>query len=223
MCRPCYAMWSVVAFPLLVISVCSISVGAPIVDVPPEEQEVVTIPPQDRNKFTPIDPEELAKRYPAGKKWKSQTISRVEGTGSSSSWGLQGEVHFAIANRYATKVEILDNQVFGSTRSIRMRVEILDAGGTKVVSRQKLRWVGLDASDPIMQFVLGRLTELSQVVSPEVRVLIRVLEDWEKLDPQFEKTLTEVARRLGLPIETVKPIEMEWVRAEFVRRLCVRG
>jgi hypothetical protein len=177
----------------------------------PVGAQVVEIPESERKPFAPIDAAELATRYPEGKKWRSISVLNAQGTGSSKNWGIEGTVHLAIVNRYFTQVTILENMVYGEDLTlIKMRVDIIEASGSKIISRQKLRLIGPEASDPIFAFVL-KMGEAELVkISPIYLVLKKISGKVNELDPGLERILTGISRRIGLINDLSTDPELTW-------------
>ncbi|TWU37477.1 hypothetical protein Q31b_42650 [Novipirellula aureliae] len=178
----------------------------------PLSAQTVEIPKEQQKRFTPVDSTELLMRYPKGKTWQALSVLRVNGTGRSSNWGIEGEAYFVQANRYLTQVKILDNVQFGQTATIKMRVDVIDAGTSKVVSKQRMRITGFDVGDPVLKYALNKADQAAMIGSPAYRMATILLKKGEQIDPQYERTLTAVARGIGISVDQLINIkETEWV------------
>ncbi|QDS93885.1 hypothetical protein FF011L_26610 [Roseimaritima multifibrata] len=162
---------------------------------------VVAETPASKPKFAPVKSSELLERYPTGKKWQSLAVARVDGSAEKSDWGLQGTVNFLQTNRYQTLVTVVQHDQSGETHDIKLRIDVIDAGSTKIITDRKLRLVGFDASDPLFKLAIENGIKLGTSVSPPARVAQMVLQKWEEIDPGYQKTLSRVASAVGLRIE----------------------
>jgi len=172
----------------------------------------IEIPKGDLKPFPPVDQAELLARYPKGKTWQSMSVLRVSGTASSETWGIKGDVQFMQSNRYHTQFKILDNRKFGESRIIKLRCDIIDASSSKVKTKSKLQMTGFNSSDPIFNLAKGRGLDAMILAMPELIVVVTVLKKWEQVDPNYQRTLTAVADKLGINADQLtKDKELEWI------------
>ena len=147
------------------------------------------------------DSADLLDRYPAGKTWRSMSIMRVDGMAENEDWGFRGTRQFVATNRYETQVSVLGHDQIGTTHKIRLRIDVIDAGTMKIVSDRRVSLVGLDASDPLFDLAIDMAVESVMKGHPAGVVASKLLEKWEQIDPNYQKTLTRIANGINLPLE----------------------
>ena len=187
----------------------------------PLAAQSVSVPKDQQQPFEPFKTSELAQRYPKGKTWQSLSVLRVNGHGSSENWGIKGESQFIQANRYQTEIEILDNNQFGQTSTIRLRCEVIEASSSKIVTKQTLRLADFKANDPVFEYALRKGLQTAELMSPSFKVAITLLRKWDEIDPDYQRTMTEAAKRLGLqPDQLGNAKDLEWMESPRVYSGC---
>ncbi len=154
-------------------------------------------------RFQPVDSRDLIARYPKGKRWRTMSQYRGTGTGTSRDWGLTGTVHLVLDNRYITEIEVLEQYNFDQLSRIKLRCHILQASGSKVFSKQRLRLDDFDSMDPMTRILIEQGVELSRDALPPLAILIRLGKIVGKVDPGYERLLSGMSRRLGMSPETL--------------------
>lgn len=178
----------------------------------PLAAQSVSISKDQQQPFEPFKPSELEQRYPKGKTWQSLSVLRVNGHGSSQRWGIKGESQFIQANLYQTEIKILENNQFGKTSTIRLRLDVIKASSSKVVTKQTLRLADFEAKDPLFDFAIHKGIQMAERLSPSFKIAITVLKKWEEIDPDFQLTMTEAAKRFGMPMDQMgRARDLEWM------------
>jgi len=181
----------------------------------------VSVPKDQQQPFEPFKTSELEQRYPKGKTWQSLSVLRVNGRGSSQNWGIKGESQFIQANRYQTEIKILDNNQFGQTSTIRLRCDVIEASSSKIVTKQTLRLADFKINDPLLDFAFIKVIEKVEKISPSFKVLITILRKMDQIDPGYQRTMTEAAKRIGLPMDQLsKGKDLEWMETPRVYAGC---
>jgi hypothetical protein len=166
--------------------------------IPASYAEPYEVPKPDQTAFRPIDSGELIDRYPKGKKWRSLSIFRGRGTGSSSKWGLKGETEFIITSRYSSQFEVLNQAPREELSEIEIKCEILEASTSKIFTKTRLRLSDFSTGDPLFDALIRQLAEKAKKIHPVVQLLISAGKILEGADPNLEKTLTFLAKSLGI-------------------------
>ncbi|HBJ36659.1 MAG TPA: hypothetical protein DDZ51_18260 [Planctomycetaceae bacterium] len=187
----------------------------------PLYSQSATLKKEQQKPFDPFDSQELLTRYPAGKTWQSLSVMRVNGRGSSTNWGLVGESQFIQANRYQTRITILDNQIFGKTSTIKLRCDVIDASSSKIITKESLRLADFDSSDPVFAYALKKGLATVEFISPGFKTVMAVLRKWEEIDPNYQRSLTEIARRFGLEPGQLNDVkDLQWMETPRVYSGC---
>lgn len=179
----------------------------------PLSAQTVSVPVDQEQKTEPLfQANELLRRYPKGKTWQALSVLRVNGRGSSQNWGITGESQFIQANQYQTEITILENNQFGQTSTIRLRCKIVHASSSKIVTKQTLRLADFSVDDPVLAFAIEKGIIIVDHMSPSFKVMVTVLKKWDEIDPNYQRTMTKTAKRLGIEagqLEQAK--DLEWM------------
>ena len=178
--------------------------------------------PRDPKRTPPvISTADIVKRYKVGDKWQSLSVFRINGKGSSTDWGIKGDVEFMQSNRYHTSVTVLEKQLFGETLTLTLQCDVLDASSSKVFSKKKLRLVGFDSNDVLFTYAFNEAVNAAGKIYPPLKFAITLVKKLEQLDPEYERSLTTVANRLGLePEQLISAKELEWFEEPRVYSGC---
>lgn len=191
------------------------SVGAQWIEVEPNRDKA----------FNPFEPGEIAERYPEEKAWQSLAVLQVRGSGRSVNWGLEGEVHFHRINRYQTRVKVEEHEAVGSLVTLVFKVDVLDASSSNIYTRRRMRLADFESTDPVFSYALTEGMGYLELLSPSLRLVRAVIAKGEQIDPRYERTLSEIARRLGISdVELIAAKgaagELEWVEEPRVYSGC---
>ena len=168
--------------------------------------------PRDPKRTPPvISTADIVKRYKVGDKWQSLSVFRINGKGSSTDWGIKGDVEFMQSNRYHTRLTVLESQEFGETLTLTLQCDVLDASSSKVFTKKKLRLVGFDSNDVLFTYAFNEAVNAAGKIYPPLNFVITLAQKLKVLDPEYERSLTTVANRLGLePEQLISAKELEW-------------
>lgn len=173
--------------------------------------ESYEVPTPQQQAFRPIDSNELIVRYPKGKKWRSVSIFRGHGTGSSLKWIFKGETHFIVTSRYSSEFEILKQVPRAELSEITVKFTILDANTTKVFSKKRLRLNDFSTGDPLFDELIQQLLDRIKKSHPLIEILIDGGKILEGEDPNLEKTLTFFGEALGISPDSLKDARDLWI------------
>lgn len=150
-----------------------------------------------------IDERELLRRYPKGKSWAATKILRLRGLAVNENWGIEGRVHVAYTNRYASRTTVLSNEVGDVT----FEIEVLEASQQRLVSEKKLRVADFSSTSPLLKIGLEQLLDVTRAALPPADVAYKLLITYGKVDPRYEKALTRLAEVSGFDVERLTQID----------------
>lgn len=160
-------------------------------------EEAVKIQGEPRKK---ISESQLIRRYPVGKSWAASKVLRVRGVSKNKEWGFEGEQHVVYTNRYRSTVEVLDNEL----GELKLRVFVADMSQQRIVTENKLRVADFGKASPILAIAVSKAGMVISS-SPYVGYVSPVLVLWGKIDPQYEKTLTQLLEWSGVDPSQLSP------------------
>ena len=143
-----------------------------------------------------ISERELIRRYPVGKAWVSTKVFRLRGVSEAKQWGLEDEQHVVYTNRYQSYTKVLENDL----GEIKLHLLVADSSQQRVLSNKKLKLRDFRNSTPLFRIAVSHVGRLA-IRNPYTLAAGAILIAWGKVDPQYEKTLTTIAKLSGLDID----------------------